>query len=365
MVTTFHAKPFDEATFQKLEIFNSYLQQWLPVFVSQESKLTYNRTINIFDFFCGPGEDLNGNLGSPILAIQTCLKFADVLRASGKVVNLYFNDVKPENIAELQKRVESVLLPPEIRVHLSVGEFQYFFRNSEEIMRGAANLLFIDQCGIKEVSESLFVQLTEMRTTDFLMFIASSFVRRFKSHEAFRKYLDTSNLKVSVSYSDSHRDIAEFYRSYVNPSKEYYITPFSLKKGPSINGLIFGSSSPRGIEKFLKIIWGIDPQRGEANFDIDGDGIPEAGQNLRLFESNDKTKKVEAFEAELRVKILDGSLPQDRDVRLYSLRAGFVATIHAKPVLKKLKDEGLIEIAGQIRLGLECLKEPRKITIKK
>lgn len=42
-----HAKPFDEGTLKKLEIFELYTREWLPTFLMSEYE-----TIYIFDFFC-------------------------------------------------------------------------------------------------------------------------------------------------------------------------------------------------------------------------------------------------------------------------------------------------------------------------
>ncbi|KKK85629.1 hypothetical protein LCGC14_2771360, partial [marine sediment metagenome] len=59
----FHNKPFDDETILKLEIFRGYTREWLPVFLS---KRTFS-SVNIFDYFAGPGKDSHGQEGSPLL----------------------------------------------------------------------------------------------------------------------------------------------------------------------------------------------------------------------------------------------------------------------------------------------------------
>ena len=56
-----HKEPFDEGTITKLEIFQRYAREWLPVFVMDKRK-----KVNIFDFFAGTGYDGAGVPGSPI-----------------------------------------------------------------------------------------------------------------------------------------------------------------------------------------------------------------------------------------------------------------------------------------------------------
>ena len=57
----FHNTPFDEGTKCKLELYQNYLRGWLPVFINT---LSIER-IQVFDFFAGPGTDVNGTYGTP------------------------------------------------------------------------------------------------------------------------------------------------------------------------------------------------------------------------------------------------------------------------------------------------------------
>lgn len=57
-------EPFDDGTIDKLEIFEEYFKEWLPVFLVRK-KIIWNE-IQIFDFFAGEGTDINGVFGSPL-----------------------------------------------------------------------------------------------------------------------------------------------------------------------------------------------------------------------------------------------------------------------------------------------------------
>jgi hypothetical protein len=46
-----YIKPYDEGTLNKLEIFERYVQTWLPTFIMQQ----YITEVNIVDFFSGLG----------------------------------------------------------------------------------------------------------------------------------------------------------------------------------------------------------------------------------------------------------------------------------------------------------------------
>jgi len=60
----FHNRPFDEGTLTKLQVFELYAREWLPVFLSPEHPL--HKELHLFDFFAGPGADSAGVPGSPL-----------------------------------------------------------------------------------------------------------------------------------------------------------------------------------------------------------------------------------------------------------------------------------------------------------
>jgi hypothetical protein len=64
----FHKRPFDEGTLTKLQIFELYAREWLPVFLSPERPP--RSEIHLFDFFAGPGTDSDGELGSPLRLLR-------------------------------------------------------------------------------------------------------------------------------------------------------------------------------------------------------------------------------------------------------------------------------------------------------
>ncbi len=87
----FHKKQFDTGTLLKLAIFRGYISQWLPVFLSRFIK----PRVCIYDFFAGPGGDLDGRPGSPIIIKDEVSKYLNNdnrCKASGVSVNIYFND---------------------------------------------------------------------------------------------------------------------------------------------------------------------------------------------------------------------------------------------------------------------------------
>ena len=161
-----------------------------------------------------------------------------------------------------------------------------------------------------------------------------------------------------------HRSIASLYRKWIPKDQEYYLAPFSLKKGSNINGLVFGSANLLGILKFLEICWKLDPERGEANYDIDSDHLAKSGQPLDLFNQANKSRKLTEFEQRVEELLLNGKLTSDFEVFRYALESGFLPTKHAKPVVTGLiKSKKLTSLDGQPRLSKICIAEPRSFSL--
>src|SRR6185312_3391970 len=206
-----------------------------------------------------------------------------------------------------------------------------------------ANLIFFDQNGIKHINESVFKEIIKLKHTDFLFFVSSAHARRFCEHKSISKYLKLDKAEIQKTpYYHIHRLIQDYYKNLIPLEEEYYLGRFSLRKGRgNIYGLIFGSGHVLGIEKFLKACWKIDPERGEANYDIDKDEIV-PGQIDMFTGEVDKPKKKEEFEINLEKLLLLETLCTDKAIYLHSITNGFLAS-HASDVIKKMQKEKRIK----------------------
>jgi hypothetical protein len=219
--------------------------------------------------------------------------------------------------------------------------------------RDSAKLLLIDQFGVDTVTEEVFRRLIEFPQTDFLFFISSNTLRRFRERSA---------IKQKITHVDDHyqvhRAVLGYYRQFIPKGQRYYLAPFSIEKGANIYGLIFGSAHPLGMDKFLNVAWKQDRLNGEANFDIHRDNLdPEEGM-LALGDIVRATK-VKAFVRALRNALTLQQLHSEIDVMELCFAHG-VTRQHAKPVLYSLKDERLIHIEFQVP-SLDRLKDPKPI----
>jgi len=338
VVKDLHSKPFDESTKVKLALYENYLKEWLPVFLSKSSQY---RNINIFDFFAGPGMDINGSMGSPLITIELLYHYLNNIVKNGQNVTLYFNDKIKDKIEILKQNILELNTESKpYNIVYSTEDFEDVFKEYIPLMdkRGTSNFLFLDQNGIKHITDEVFKTFVSLPRTDFLFFISSSTLHRFNEHPEIRKYIEIPSGDISDSdYCEIHRRVLYYYRKLIPKDKEYYLAPFSIKKGSNIYGLIFGTGHLRGIDKFIKQCWKIDPQTGDSNFDIDNDKIDPL--QLSLLPDGNKPKKVQAFENELVDSILGKELTTNTDIFRYTLLNGFTPK-HGRDVIQTLIREG-------------------------
>ena len=143
--------------------------------------------------------------------------------------------------------------------------------------------------------------------------------------------------------------------------QQYYLAPFSIKKGANIYGIIFGSAHPLGIDKFLEVAWRKDEFSGEADFPIDRENIRPGQMLLPMVEA--QASKITVFENELERLLRDGGLLNEVDVMRVCFEYG-VKRRHALPILTKLRKERVIDVDFLVP-DIQKFRCPRPIRMRK
>ena len=354
----FHDEPYDAGTLTKLRIFELYTQEWIPVFLSQsEPKF---EEAHIFDFFCGPGTDPVGVHGSPLRILGQLRGYHrkgmagwDKVRIE---VHLFDKDAKKiEQLKIILQRPEWGI--PGVHVDCRPLTFQQALAVYRALLSNprSAKLLIIDQYGVDEVSDAVFTQLIGFPTTDFIFFLSSSTLHRFRNHPAIKQKIEM----VEDSY-DVHRAAVMYYRKLIPSDDQVFLGSFSIKKKRgNIYGLIFGSRHPLGIHKFLQVAWANDEIAGEANFDIDRENI-RAGEGILPLDLM-RPNKVREFEEDVEKALRAGKMKTEASVVRFCIEWGMTCK-HSAPVLKKLKAEHIIDLSFRVP-DVDRLKCPRPIRL--
>ncbi len=343
-------EPFDENTIAKLEIFEDYAEAWLPVFIVQSRS-----PIGIYDFFAGAGYDNECVPGSPIRLLRQIKKQVDLLVHYGSRINLYLNAYDPDR-NKSKAKYESLMKACQeyIAQHPgleSVVDVKYYNEDATVLfdvwlpfISADPALVYLDQNGIKFLSDRYLLALEKLKETDFLYYASSSYFWRLGDQPEFKAHVtvDMERLK-AAGYERVHSSMLEQLREKLPQHSKLKLYPFSIRKEQNIFGIIFGAKHPLAVDKFLNIAWKKNSVNGEANFDIDGDAI--AVTQMNMFEQP-KLKKVDRFKANVKAKVLNKTLSTNSEVLAYAYSEGHFAK-HANDVLREMKKEGLVTYDSQ------------------
>lgn len=361
----FFDRGFDDKTSIKLGLYESYLTGFLGVLVASTRGERVPKEIDIYDFFAGPGVDGEGVPGSPMVAYEVIGKFADRLEVFGQKVRLWLSDIDEDRVSSLRSLFSNRAEWPS---NTSIEIHQMEFRDALNANRGRLGkipaLIFADQFGVKYITPDIFQKLVALKSTDLIFFITSWTLNRFADHENIKKYHQGIGEHLKDTKAEHiHRKVKDYYQSLVPKGQKYHLAPFSLKKGSNVHGIIFGTSHIAGMRKFLDVAWKIDNDRGEADFDIDGDRLIDDTHQMDMIGDDRRPKKVEMFQEELKEAILSGRLASDKAVHEFSIYTGFLPVKHAKPVVDQLRKDGFLKIDGRVRLSEACCKDPRRFIL--
>ena len=354
---------YDEDTLIKLSIFEEYIKNWIPVFINpQKRKQKIN--ISIFDFFAGPGYDMSYNPGSPIIVLKSILYHKDNFINSK--VNLFLNDENNTLHQRLKSNCQKYLIEhPELKKLVNIKyyneDFEKLFEKLKNKIGYTPSLVLLDQFGVKFIN--YIKKFENFNKTDFLMFLSSSSIRRFVDTQEFRNILKLEKEKVenlkSTPYKFIHETIVNILKERLGNNSELRLYPFSLKKGPNVYGIIYGTKHPLGADKFLHIAWKVNPDNGRADYDIYDD---EMKKKPNLFPELIGKTTIQVFQEELKEKILNEEIKNNIKAYIYTIGKGHIPK-HAQKIVKDLKKSGEINYSTKFPLiNYTNYKNEKKVT---
>jgi three-Cys-motif partner protein len=341
---------FPEETLLKLGIFAKCFKEWFPVFINNQ----FTKGIYVVDFFAGSGRDSRGHLGSPLHLLNEargdCCEYCNAVLKNSKKVFFGFNENNKQKESELESNVETFMnqciknncnRDKCVYSYSNFGQYDFkdvFYNDTVFTKRLAdsdyAKFILLDQYGFSQIDENVFLKLVDSPRTDFIFFISSSFIRRFKEMDHTKRYIDTERIPFDESNpKECHRLIADYFQKLVPKQKEYYIHHFTIKKGPNYWGLVFGTNHTLGMEKFLRVCWKEDIYSGESNFNIDNDEPVDS-----LFFTGETTNKKEKIKDEIKKKILSGEITNNKDGLKYAVKNRCLPEVYISAIQELGKD---------------------------
>ncbi len=364
---------FDDATKLKLDIFGECFEEWFPVFNYD----LYTKAVYIFDFFAGSGTDVENYPGSPLILLDKAKGENEKYCSNAKKeIKFFFNEKKIDKSNELKQNLDFYIKQCEATNNCGDCIYKYTIQNYDfqEIFNNQSlknifnnkdigKFVLLDQYGFSQISEDVFKQLVSFPKTDFIFFISSSFINRFKDHPYTKQHIDTSKISFENKMpNEIHRAVADYFRSLISQGKEYYLHHFSIKKGANYYGLIFGSNHTLGMEKFLKVCWKHDKFSGEANFNIDKNW-----EENSLFASLGENIKKDTVSKEIKELILSGEISDNITGLKSAMHKGCEPKLFTE-VIQKLEKDKLIERYGNVNnqsSNIHKLQKSKRYNVKR
>jgi three-Cys-motif partner protein len=371
MAKNINKNVYSEETLLKLDIFRECFREWFPVFLHNP----YISNIYIYDFFAGSGTDVEGTFGSPLIFLeeargekhQHCAHF----QQNKQKIAFAFNEAQKRKAKTLETKVADFFnscqencevttnCPYKANCHFRHDDFQNLFENEKfrNILTNSkyGKFIFLDQYGFKHVNENVFSVLANSPKTDFIFFITSSSIKRFQEHIVVRKYLKDKKINFDESKPrECHRIMAQYFKSLLPTSKEFYLHHFTILNRTNYYGLIFGTGHTLGMEKFLKVCWKHDPYAGESNCNIFDDF-----EQGTLFYTAVETNKIENIKSKLKDEILNSKITTNISALKFVINEGGKLSLYLD-LIQKLIESGKVEIIGDFNRqisGIHNIKE--------
>ena len=266
--TVWHA---EEHTLAKHSILRRYVEAWFPILSSVRGA---SREILYIDGFAGPGEYVEGEPGSPIIALKAALLHS---RAFPRPVRLIFIEEREDRVSHLAsvlsryrdeiEHSKNVKVDPPMPGECDVVLADLIDRYEKEGIRFGPALAFLDQFGYSAVSLDLIRRIMQYPQCEVFSYLDYRDMNRWISDPnkapAFTRTYGGEQWRGAIPLRDSRR--REFLlNTYKKTLREQagvsHVQSFSMfdRDGVLLYWLLFCTNNLRGLEEMKRAMWSVD-----------------------------------------------------------------------------------------------------------
>ena len=259
----------DPHTHAKHEILRRYLEAWLPIMTA------YNGRVVFLDGFAGPGEYAGGELGSPLIAIDTFLRHRHP--RPGAEVTFLFIEKNADRCQHLQVLLATRSLPSSAKCHVFCGEFDEHLTSllqmlEENSLRLAPTFAFVDPFGYSATPMQTIARLMKHDKCEVLITFMHEEVNRFLSFQNAANEAHYDNLfgtqewreiiNQQLTPGERERHVHDLYQGQLSTvGGARFVRSFRMrnKQNRTDYFLFFGTKSLKGLDKMKQVMWRVDP----------------------------------------------------------------------------------------------------------
>ena len=270
--TVWHADPH---TFAKHAILECYLKAWFPILTRQTTKVSQgSKEVLFIDGFAGPGEYLDGRLGSPIIALNSVL---DHDLKFPIPVHFLFIEHRPDRFEHLNNVLERFATKKEtsknvVKISSLLGDCdtvinQILDECEKKGTRFGPALAFLDQFGYAGVSMELIKRIIKYPQCEVFSYLDYKDMNRLISdpnkNACFNKTFGGDEWKNAINLPENERRkflLNLYKRSLHEKANIQYSYAFSMfdETNRPLYWLVFSTQHLRGLELMKTAMWKVD-----------------------------------------------------------------------------------------------------------
>lgn len=256
-------------TAAKHAILKRYLQAWMVIL--SQGKF---REILYIDGFAGPGEYKDGEMGSPIIALQTALSYRPPLTAK---LHFLFVEKDPARSEHLKELTDKMSLPGNFEV-IVAGEatfenaFDQHYPHYQRLGRLIPTFAFIDPFGWTGAPMSIVQRIMQNKSCEVFVNFMYEEIDRFITHP---DQVDNFNLlfgshewercKALVEVCSRRRCLHDLYSEQMQSKGNVrHVRSFTMSNDKDVTDymLFYGTNELLGLKKMKEAMWKVDEGGG-------------------------------------------------------------------------------------------------------
>ena len=336
----------------KHNLMQKYLGGWFPIL----SK--WNGRIIFLDGFAGPGSYAQGEMGSPLIALETLLDHPLIARFAETTFVFAFCEPVKDRTAALNSRLEEFAnarggLPKNVSINVYDMTFLDTARELSATLEKqktqlAPTFAFIDPFGFSGVPMDEIAKLLSFDKCEVFFNFMFDFVNRFATAGNVDKQLEaifgTDEYLEAGAYAtpDERRKflLGLYERQLKDVAGFSYVLRFDMynRTGHNTYSMFYGTRSLTGVKLMKSAMWSVDPEAGCRFSDREINGF--------TFKPN-----LNILRDQILVKFRGCQATVEQIEEFTLLETDFSASHYNRGVLAPLEKEGLLTVVSSSRKG--------------
>ena len=261
--------PLDDHTRGKHMVLRAYMDAWLPIILS-----TFERAMFV-DAFAGPGEYEEGELGSPVIALNALAQHSSQSMMTGQMDYVFIEErsdrfVHLKNVVDRQRTKGAI--PSICRISMFNDTFAQVLPKLIASMKSdrIPTFVMIDPFGVSGVGMELIRALMQHSSTEVYVSFIYEYMNRFRRHSYFESHLDDlfgcADWRRGIDMPEGKARKGFFYGLYKKQLKlsgARHALNFELYEGNKLKyALFFATQRNEGCDKMKQAMWKVAPLGG-------------------------------------------------------------------------------------------------------